>query len=84
MQETIGMTEIKTIPLLDDRQSLECLLAIEYADRFCHGTDGHSRLVLIARLVRLLVTLIRQNKELDNANKLLVQSRQHRFEGERE
>lgn len=40
---------------LDDRQKNEVVLAVEYAERFNHGTDGHHRLLLIASLVDELV-----------------------------
>jgi len=82
MEEQITLEQIKSIPLLDDRQQKECLLAVTYERDFQHGTDGHTRLILIARLVRLLVTLIRQNRMLDEANRAMVESRQHRYERE--
>lgn len=97
MEERIGIDEIKTIPLLDDRQQKECLLAITYEKEFQHGTDGHNRLLLIARLVRLLVTLVRQNRMSDEAihgwrrlnreqKELIEELRapRYRLEGERE
>lgn len=39
---------------LDDRQRKEVELARVYAARFAHGTDGHGRLLLIAKLAELL------------------------------
>lgn len=87
MEEHIGIEEIKTIPLLDDRQQKECLLAIAYERDFQHGTDGHNRLILIARLVRLVVMLVRQNKHLDEANQGWQTSQgkqRYKLEGERE
>ena len=39
---------------LDERQQKELALARTYARDFHHGTDGHSRLMLIARLAELL------------------------------
>jgi hypothetical protein len=35
---------------LDDRQVAEIEFAKTYAETFHHGTDGHSRLMLIAKL----------------------------------
>jgi len=39
---------------LDDRQRKEIAFARMYEKSFGHGTDGHSRLMLIATLARLL------------------------------
>jgi hypothetical protein len=39
---------------LDARQQSEVRFAREYADRYSHGTDGHNRLLLLARLADLL------------------------------
>lgn len=39
---------------LDDRQQKELDFARTYAQSYHHGTDGHSRLMLIARLAELL------------------------------
>jgi hypothetical protein len=39
---------------LDTRQINEVYLARLYAKTFAHGTDGHSRLMLIAKLAELL------------------------------
>jgi hypothetical protein len=41
---------------LDDRQQREAEFARVYASAYHHGTDGHSRLMLIARLAALLDT----------------------------
>lgn len=67
MEEQITIEDIKKIPLLDDRQQKECLLAVTYERDFQHGTDGHNRLVLIARLVRLLITMIRRCTQQEEA-----------------
>lgn len=40
---------------LDERQIKEVQLAQVYAEQFAHGTDGHHRLLLIAKLVEILV-----------------------------
>ncbi len=40
--------------LLDGRQRAEIAFAKFYARNFHHGTDGHNRLMLIARLADLL------------------------------
>ncbi len=37
-----------------DRELKEIILALVYADDFQHGTDGHNRLILIAKLYRSL------------------------------
>ena len=39
---------------LDERQAKEADFALLYAKDFAHGTDGHNRLLLIARLVGFL------------------------------
>jgi hypothetical protein len=39
---------------LDDRQRKEVEFARLYAGQFGHGTDGHNRLLLIAKLATLL------------------------------
>jgi hypothetical protein len=39
---------------LDPREAAELVLAELYAERFHHGTDGHHRLMLIAKLAKLL------------------------------
>lgn len=39
---------------LDERQQKELLLARLYAKDFAHGTDGHHRLLLIAKLAQML------------------------------
>jgi monomeric isocitrate dehydrogenase len=39
---------------LDERQRHEVRFAQLYADTFAHGTDGHHRLLLIAKLADLL------------------------------
>lgn len=41
---------------LDSRQQKELDFARTYATKYAHGTDGHSRLMLIARLADLLDT----------------------------
>jgi hypothetical protein len=39
---------------LDDRQRKELQLARYYAQNLSHGTDGHHRLLLIAKLAEML------------------------------
>lgn len=39
---------------LDERQQKEVTLARVYATSFAHGTDGHNRLLLIAKLTDML------------------------------
>ena len=39
---------------LDDRQRKEVEFALIYEDGFKHGTDGHNRLLLIAKLAHML------------------------------
>lgn len=39
---------------LDERQQKEVRFAVAYRDGFAHGTDGHHRLPLIAKLADLL------------------------------
>ncbi len=41
---------------LDARELRELELAETYAKKFAHGTDGHNRLILLAKLVQLLDT----------------------------
>ncbi len=43
---------------LDVRQQKEVLFAVEYASKYSHGTDGHHRLMLIAKLADLLTEVI--------------------------
>jgi hypothetical protein len=55
---------------LDDRQRKEIELARLYATKYAHGTDGHHRLLLIAKLAELLdrgslLTPAEPSKELD-------------------
>lgn len=38
----------------DERERAEIMLACTYADNYHHGTDGHNRLMLIAKLYALL------------------------------
>ena len=40
--------------LIDERQSKEIDFAVLYAGDFHHGTDGHNRLLLIAKLSEIL------------------------------
>lgn len=40
--------------LLDDRQKKEMKFARDYALFYQHGTDGHNRLMLMARLAEIL------------------------------
>jgi hypothetical protein len=39
---------------LDERQQKELMFARMYAKDFAHGTDGHHRLLLIAKLAAML------------------------------
>lgn len=39
---------------LDERQCKEIAFARAYATSFSHGTDGHNRLLLIAKMAELL------------------------------
>lgn len=39
---------------LNERQIKEMYLALFYAEKLGHGTDGHNRLILIAKLARQL------------------------------
>jgi hypothetical protein len=39
---------------LTEREVKEIAFACAYAESFNHGTDGHSRLILISKLVALL------------------------------
>jgi hypothetical protein len=49
-----GETRAKWMAELDTRQINEVYLAKMYAKTFAHGTDGHGRLMLIAKLAELL------------------------------
>lgn len=60
MEERITAKDIGSIPLLDDRQRQEALLAIEYVKNYNHGTDGHNRLLLIDKLVRGYLRVLSQ------------------------
>lgn len=42
--------------LLNERDGNEALFATMYADEFAHGTAGHNRLMLIAKLCTMLDT----------------------------
>ena len=48
---------------LTDREIKEMALALAYADQLNHGTDGHSRLILIAKLARLVLSVAGSNDE---------------------
>lgn len=48
------MGEPKWLQELDERQRKELYFAKLYAAEFSHGTDGHNRLLLIAKLADLL------------------------------
>jgi hypothetical protein len=48
---------------LDERQRKEVEFALIYADGFAHGTDGHNRLLLIAKLARMLDEAENKTKE---------------------
>lgn len=39
---------------LDERQKKEVKFATMYATDYVHGTDGHTRLLLVAKLAKLL------------------------------
>lgn len=52
---TVTREDLQHIKGLTDREIQECMFACLYADTFQHGTDGHNRLVLIAKLVRALL-----------------------------
>lgn len=43
--------------LLDDRQFKEVIFATFYAQNFNHGTAGHNRLLLIAKLASIIDTM---------------------------
>jgi hypothetical protein len=40
--------------LLDERQQKEVQFAEVYAQHFSHGTDGHNRLLLVAKMAEAL------------------------------
>lgn len=42
------------VDLLDERQRKELAFARLYAADFSHGTDGHNRLLLLARLADII------------------------------
>jgi hypothetical protein len=50
---------------LDERQCMEIGFARYYADDFHHGTDGHHRLMLIAKLADMLDDMEREKKNED-------------------
>lgn len=49
-----GNTEDTWYAELDERQLAEVEFAKLYASQFEHGTDGHNRLLLIAKMAELL------------------------------
>jgi hypothetical protein len=49
---------------LDGRESHELRFAELYATQFCHGTDGHNRLMLLAKLAALLDRAVAANADL--------------------
>lgn len=54
--------EYKWQELLDDREWAEICFARLYKNNFSHGTDGHNRLLLLAKLSYFL-----DQQEVDNA-----------------
>lgn len=55
---------------LSDREQREVELANVYATVFAHGTDGHSRLMLIAKLSHIIGDFEKELSELKkNAEK---------------
>lgn len=54
--------EFEWLKELDDRQRKELDFAGMYAHGFAHGTDGHHRLLLIAKLRELLNKAERERK----------------------
>jgi hypothetical protein len=57
--------EVEWPQLLDDRQRKELELARLYdTDDFRHGTDGHNRLLLIAKLASLLDRVEREGHDI--------------------
>lgn len=60
---------------LDERQQKEVRFAREYADRYSHGTDGHNRLLLVARLADLLDERQLIVAQMQSAN----ESAEHKF-----
>lgn len=55
--------EFEWMQELDERQQKEIRFATIYARQFGHGTDGHNRLLLIAKLSDML-----DKAELDKLN----------------
>lgn len=58
--------EFEWVKELDDRQRKELDFAAMYANGFSHGTDGHNRLLLIAKLRELLNKAEKQAKYPDS------------------
>lgn len=54
IEEETSAKEPEWLSLLTDREKDEVKLAQLYAKEFNHGTDGHNRLILIAKLVDII------------------------------
>lgn len=48
---------------LDERQQQEVRFALDYAQNYRHGTDGHNRLLLIALLANIAANLERESED---------------------
>lgn len=53
------------LQLFDERQQKEIEFASLYAANFSHGTDGHHRLLLIAKMAEFLETLVEDQETVD-------------------
>lgn len=58
------MNTLNWMQQLEPHEQREVELANVYASVFAHGTDGHSRLMLIAKLSQLVTELEREVSEL--------------------
>lgn len=54
---------------LTSREQAELKFARVYVDHFDHGTDGHNRLVLIAKLAQQLEIMVGEIEKLKAENK---------------
>lgn len=54
LADTIFVTERVWHDILDEREQKEVAFAKTYAREYAHGTAGHNRLMLIAKMANLL------------------------------
>lgn len=48
----------------DERQQQEVRFCLGYVGNFNHGTDGHGRITVVAKLYELVIELLHENARL--------------------